>query len=209
MGSISLCCWALRLNRSALVLAFMAACAPISPRDAALNPQAIWEARQERISRLRDWSFNGRVAIRIEKEGWSAGLHWIQRDAGYTVRVTNPFGQGVYSVEGTPQGVTLRTAQHKAFSSPDGESLMREHLGWSIPLAGLGYWVRGIPDPRIAIEDLDVDDNGRLARLLQAGWHVEVQGYARTAQLELPMKLLMQHPRMRVRLAVERWNLSL
>ena len=69
--------------------------------------------------------------------------------------------------------------------------------------------MRGIPDPKIAIEGLDLDDNGRLARLLQSGWQVEVQGYSRTAELELPMKLLMQHPRMRVRLAVERWKLSL
>lgn len=196
-------------NAFSLVLALVAACAPIPIRDIALNPQAVWEERQDRISRLRDWSFNGRVAIRIEKEGWNAGLHWIQRDAGYTVRVTNPFGQGVYSVEGTPQGITLRTAQNEAFTSADAEGLMREHLGWSIPVAGLGYWVRGIPDPKIAIEELALDDSGRLARLLQAGWQVEVQGYARTAQLELPVKLLMQHPRMRVRLAVERWNLSL
>ena len=108
-----------------LLLGLIAACAPIRPRDTELNPQAGWEARQDRISQLRDWSFNGRVAIRIEQEGWSAGLHWIQRDAGYTVRVTNPFGQGMYSVEGTPQGVTLRTAQNKAFSAADGESLMR------------------------------------------------------------------------------------
>lgn len=192
-----------------LVWGLVAACAPIRPPDTELSPQAAWEARQDRISQLRDWSFNGRMAIRIEREGWSAGLHWIQRDAGYTVRVTNPFGQGMYSVEGTPQGVTLRTAQNKAFSAADGESLMREHLGWSIPVDGLGYWVRGIPDPKIAIEALDLDHNGRLTRLLQSGWQVEVQGYARTAQLELPMKLLMQHPRMRVRLAVERWKLSL
>lgn len=199
--------------RSALLLALalVAACASIRPRDTERTPstQTVWEQRQNRISQLRDWSFAGRVAIRLQQEGWSAGVHWIQRDADYTVRVTNPFGQGVYSFAGTVQGVTLHTAKNEVFNANDAETLMREHLGWSLPIAGLGYWVRGIPDPEDTIHALRLDEKGRLARLEQAGWRIEVERYAREAELELPVKLLMQHPQMRVRLAVSRWRLSL
>lgn len=165
-----------------------------------------WDARRAAIDRLRRWSLYGRVAIQTEQEGWSASLRWIQRDDHYYLRLIGPLGQGAYELERHPTSILMRTADNKVLTSKDPETLMRENLGWSIPVAGLHYWVRGIPDPKSPIIALKLDDNERMTELSQGGWRISVLGYTQEGNLELPAKLFLYSPHLKVRLIVQRWE---
>ncbi len=167
-----------------------------------------WDARRAAIDGLRRWSLYGRVAIQAEQEGWSASLRWIQRDEHYYLRLIGPFGQGTYELERHPGSIVMRTADNKVLRSEDPETLMRENLGWSLPVAGLHYWVRGIPDPKAPILALKLDDQERMKELSQGGWRISVRGYIREGDLELPAKLFLYSPRLKVRLNVLRWETS-
>ncbi len=101
----------------------------------------------------------------------------------------------------------MRTANNKILTADDPETLMRENLGWSIPIEGLHYWLLGIPDPRSPIATLGLDNKGRMTDMEQAGWRIQVRGYMHTGDVELPAKLFLYTPRMHVRLAVQRWEI--
>jgi outer membrane biogenesis lipoprotein LolB len=51
-----------------------------------------------------------------------------------------------------------------------------KRLGVRLPVNGLRYWVRGLPEPGSTPGQTDAD--GRLTRLEQNGWVIEYPAYA-------------------------------
>lgn len=192
-----------------LSLGLLAACARVPtqsplPQDAL---QATWQAHRARLAELSDWSLQARVGIRTKAEGWSAGLHWTQEDHSYTMRLIPPLGQGAVTLEGSSSHAVIRTSDGKVLSAADPEMLIQRNFGWSIPVAGLKYWIRGIPNPDETIDAMELDQQGHISRLEQSGWRVRIQRYARETGLDLPKKLILEHERMTVRVAVRRWQI--
>ena len=92
-------------------------------------------------------------------------------------------------------------------TAPSVEALMQEQLGWYVPVAGLRYWLTGRPGPGF-IDHREVDLSGRLLRLEQDGWQVAFQRYMSIDEMiELPRKLELSNPRLRVRLVIDQWQL--
>ena len=187
----------------------VASCAEVPVSAPSREPGAqSWEVRRQAIDGLRRWSLYGRVAIQTERDGWSASLRWIQREGHDYLRLVGPLGQGTYELERHPRSLVVRTADNRILKSEDPDTLMRENLGWSIPVAGLHYWVRGIPDPKSPITGLKLDDQARMTELSQQGWTISVLGYTQEGDLELPAKLFLYNPRLKVRLIVQQWETS-
>jgi outer membrane lipoprotein LolB len=196
-------------NGLALALAFfVAACAqlPATKRPSPEILQRFWEIHKTNVQALRVWTLQGHVAIHTKQEGWSARLFWNQRGDSYSLRLVAPLGQGTFQLDGTPARVVMRTPKQEVLSAADPETLMQENLGWSFPMTGLRYWVRGIPEPGNRIETLDLDGLGRMTILEQAGWRIKVLEYAQQGRLALPAKIFIDNERLKLRLAVRRWE---
>jgi len=191
-----------------------AACAalPLPPPPTATSEQA-WQARQQTLSAVRQWSLEGRIAIQAEQEGWHAALRWSQNITAYDLKLSSPLGQDVLQLHGDEGGVVLRTSEGVE-SDVDAETLLAKHLGWRIPLGGLRYWALGLPDPASPIgqQDRELDGMGRLTRLRQSGWQIEFRRYTPVAGIDLPDKIFLNNKetgkQLEVRLAVEKWQLD-
>jgi outer membrane lipoprotein LolB len=176
---------------------------------AAIGNAAAWEQHLIRVQSLAGWQLAGRLAVRTQDEGFSANLRWLQNRAGYLLRLSGPLGQDTYELRGAADGVTLLTADNRLLTATDPERLMQENLGWSVPLSGLKYWVRGIPGPDFTTEDLEVDERGLLVRLRQAGWRVAVEEYLHAGGIDLPRRLTLENDRFRLKLVIHDWNTAL
>ena len=185
-----------------LVLLLLSACASRPPLTTSHPPQ--WPAQARAALDWRDWELQGRVALRVGDEGWHGGLHWRQREADYRIRISGPFGQGGIQLEGGPGRVSLQQGERVA-RARDAESLMQQELGWSLPLKGLDYWVRGVPR-RPDQARLRFDDQGRLLRLEEAGWVVDYQAYDAGTVPPLPSRIALEHAGLRLRLVVDQWQ---
>ena len=202
-----------------LPLTLLAACVrtpslPDTATDASLD--AAWQAHRASVLELHDWTLRGRVGIRLEyqgengpkKQGWSAGLHWVQNGEAYQLRVTAPLGQSAFSLDGTGSEVVMRV-NNQQYSATDPEALMRDSLGWSIPVQGFGFWLKGVPQPDTPVESLKLDENGRMQQLEQDGWRIRVDRYSRpNAHPALPEKLILERDQLKVRVAVKRWQIT-
>lgn len=165
-----------------------------------------WQAHRHQLAGLVQWTLTGRVALITPEEGWHASLHWRQRADAYRIRIAAPLGQGTVALQGSDQGVVLRTTRHpQPIAAPSAEQLLYRQLGWQVPVAGLRYWVRGIPDPAAVYEKV-LDDRGRLATLEQSGWQVEFLRYTRVGDYELPEKIFMRNGEFQVRMVVRTWQ---
>lgn len=189
----------------------LAACAVTPDRVPSLDSEQAWQTRILTLAALDSWSLTGRIAIQAEQEAWNAAIRWSQQGDRYTINLSAPLGQGVVRVEGDAKLVTLRTADQQYFAQ-DGEALLRQRLGWSLPVDGLRYWAVGLPNPRANSEEHQLDDRGRLHSLRQSGWDIEFRRYAQVGNIDLPDKIFLvkrgANPSVAVRLVVQRWELT-
>ena len=190
-----------------LAVLSLAGCAELSPYlTEQVADETAWDSRKIELEHFDKWTITGRVAVQSGQEGWSATLHWDQDHDRYNMRFIAPLGQGTYELEGGPERVSLLTAENRTFNAEDPESLLLDNLGWSVPLHGLKYWVRGIPEPGVAHENLVLDDKGRMTDLQQSGWRISILRYMTQENTDLPGKLFMSNDRFKLRIVVAGWK---
>ena len=188
--------------------AFILAGCAAQPTIGAGERSSLWQARSARLAGLTQWVLRGRIAVQVEREGWTASLQWEQHDGDYVLRVSAPLGRGTFELTGSAQGVSLQTSDNRLLHADDPEALLQQTLGWQLPVAGLYYWVRGLPDPAAEPDSLQLDEKGRINDLKQSGWQVTYQRYASAGGMELPGKITLENARLKVRLVISDWVLA-
>jgi outer membrane lipoprotein LolB len=90
---------------------------------------------------------SGRIAINYSKDGKSESLSgkftWQQSARQTELSLISPTGQTVAVISVTPSSATLKQSGKAPRSAADLDSLMRETLGWSLPVSGLSVWLQG------------------------------------------------------------------
>lgn len=166
-----------------------------------------YAVHRDKLTELASWQLQGRIAMSMEKDAWSATLHWTQTDAEYELRLIAPLGRGSFDLRGGDQGVMLRLEQNKVLRADNPETLLQDNFGWAVPVSGLHYWVRGIPDPDARLTRLELDENGRISALEQSGWHVSYTQYSSQGEFDLPGRIAMDNGKMKLRLVIRSWNI--
>ncbi len=189
-----------------LVLALITALAACAGGPSRPSPPTV-VAPVDALASIRNWQVDGRIAIQRGNEGWSATLRWDQHRDGYQVRLIAPLGRGTYELAGDAERVALSVPDGRTFAAADAEALMQEHLGWSLPVAGAEYWMRGLIAPGPEPAYVRRDEAGQLTDLEQAGWRVSILKRSPSAGFNLPAKLFMHYGDMKVRIVVANWTL--
>lgn len=166
---------------------------PNSPTQPATTPsdaQAAWKQRQAQFAKMRVWRLQGRVGIQFSDQSASFGLSWLQTGKdNYEMNIKNPLtGSILAHLQGSANEVTLK-ANNKTYKDANAERLLQGQLGVSLPLDGMKYWVRGIPDPKAAVEAVKLDEQGRPESLQQAGWKISYSGWQGANWQALPRKI--------------------
>lgn len=191
-------------SAAALALLALAACAPVSPRPAAVADEAAQQAREAALAAQPDWAFRGRVAISQGEQGGNAGIRWRQHGADFDIELNAPVTRQSWRLASRGGQVTLAGLEGGERHGPDAEALLLEATGWRIPVAAMAAWARGARGPGSAAE-LASDAAGRPATLVQDGWKVEYRGWF-PGQPPLPQKVFARQGEAGVRLVVEAWE---
>ncbi|MEY3338034.1 MAG: hypothetical protein RL245_1026 [Pseudomonadota bacterium] len=159
---------------------------------------ATWDARRETLQSWGRFDSHGRVAIARESEGFSAAWRWSQRAQRSTLELDGPLGVG---------GLRIEFEAEEA-SNVSSRRALEEQLGVSLPVESLRYWMLGVPDPRVSVEEQIAADAPRLESLRQHGWTVAFKNYAPVsgANYELPRRIEATRESLRVRLIIEGWT---
>src|SRR3546814_14480614 len=84
----------------------------------------------------------------------------------FEIRIAGPFGAGAVAISGTPDHVEIRTKDGIEHTD-DPQAWLFQRAGWSFPIAGLRWWVLGLPAPN-APAQIELDAQGRLAALTRS-----------------------------------------
>lgn len=196
----------MRLLLSLSVIVLMTGCSSIWQPQPSQSPDELWQQRQVQQAELQAWAFKGRTAIVQGQEGWNAGINWQEQGQHYQIRLSGPFSQGGVSLDGDQQQVTLTLNDGETLTAPTPEQLLAEAMGWLLPVSALRDWVRGVPYSGAPVDSRELDQQGRLTKLEQAGWQIEFLRYMPFESYSMPAKVFMKHARLNVKLIVSDWS---
>ncbi len=191
-----------------LSIVLLASCATTHEESKPIDVNNAWEIRQAKLSNIQTWGMSARIAVRLQDGGWQAGIRWRQQNEHYELDLLDPFQRKMAKLNGGPYWVNLTTSKGQTARAANAESLLAKMLGYSLPVAGLRYWVRGIPDPQAKVDELQLDAVGRLIGLKQSGWKVDYQRYQDSIQLAMPEKFTLKNQLVKVKVVVNSWQLS-
>ena len=184
-----------------LLLSLLSACATQPAREA--TPTALDLASP----RYANWQIRGRVSLVKGDQGWHASMNWREDAGHYRLDLSGPLGQGALRIEGDDAGVRLQTADGRDYVARDADALVQMATGWQFPVAGIRYWVRGVPVPgKPAV--VDTDAGGRMIHLVQSGWEISYDRFQDLEGRAWPTRLRLTADDIRVVLVIHEWTLG-
>jgi len=170
--------------------------------------QGLWVEQRAMATDVTHWNLYARAALRRQGEFYNIGIHWQRHDNDrFTMLLDAPFGQGVLRIDTPGPGkIRLQLPDGQLFVNNTAEALMLDAVGWSLPISGLDYWIRGLPYPG---DDhrLRLDSAGRAQSIRQTGWDIAYLDYfAKVGEPPLPRKLKLSNEAITLKLVIERWQ---
>lgn len=174
-------------------------------------PQDVLE-HQRQVQAIDDWTLTGKLGIRTTDDSGSANVKWTQQITSYQINLSGPLGQKSMIITGTPDKVRLEQTGEPAQEAKTAEALIKKSAGWTLPVAQLAYWVRGVPAPKLRITQLQQNENGLIAQLIQGGWSIHYSNYRdqtfNGVILPLPGKITAEYKNVRLVLVIRHWQLG-
>lgn len=182
------------------------ACQTPAPEQLEIQQQS-WLEHQAGLAAMQSWDLRARAAVVRPGEAYNISLSWKRSVGQFMILLEAPFGQGVFRIEGGQQDeYRLRLPDGREFQDSTPEALFEQVLGWSLPISGMEYWIRGIPHPGSeARHRLGADALARSIR--QDGWEIAYTDYyTESPDAGLPRRLKLAREDLSIKLAIERWR---
>lgn len=193
-------CWTAQLNRAATrrvagpwptgpcllaALVLLCGCAgvPVEPEGA-------------------DFEVDGKVGVIEGERSFSARFSWRQNGSRYAIDVWGPLGQGTTRLRGDSHRLQVIDGDGAPLVTGHPQTVMRQQLGWSLPLPVMRWWLSGRPAPLGAVSGRETDARGRLTAFSQHGWQVAYPRFELIDGVALPRRMVAQRPGYRVRIVI-------
>jgi len=160
------------------------------------------------LAGLERWRLEGRIAVQTPDDAWQASLAWEHDGRQDRLLVSGPLNQGTVSIVLQDDLILINEGNGNERISRDPDALLKEKLGFSIPLQSLRYWVLGVSAPGEASEEMDLYPDGRLKHLKQAEWSLDYERYRDWDRLVLPQKILIQGRSLKLKLFADEWTVG-
>jgi outer membrane lipoprotein LolB len=185
----------------------LTACGRVPVRPAAEDGALAYEQRATLVGAWPEWGLSGKISLDDGAEGGSGRLNWSVRPGISELDFRAALGRGAWRLSIRPELAILTEANGDRQIAPDADFLVRERLGWSVPVDALAWWVRGLAAPGV-VEARELDEAGLLVSLQQFGWTVEFDRYDSQALTAMPRKLNAKSQDYRVKLAISQWRIG-
>ncbi len=179
-------------------------------------PEQTWRIRAARLSDIEAFRINTKLGVSAPERSGQGTMVWERSDAADRIDVFGPLGSGRVVLTRDADGAQVRDGD-AVFTADSLEQALLDATGWRIPFAEMHYWVRGLPAPATPYTH-QLDTDGRLRTLEQAGWRIRYDDYRTAADYQLPRKMTLKFSsaapggqpaaEVTVKLAIKAWRLS-
>lgn len=148
---------------------------------------------------------DGRIAVQSGEKAWQANLFWEHEPQQDRLRLSGPWSQGLVSIVLQKDLIYVNEGGGVTALSKDPDAMLREKLGFVVPLKSLRYWVLGRPDPGLSNRPgvAHAPDEG--SAFEQSGWQIQVQNTSQVDGWLLPQKLVAQGAGVKLKIVTDQW----
>lgn len=143
--------------------------------------------------------------MRTSVQSESGSLVWQQTQEDTHISLSGPLGLGATIIESDGKELLVsREGATRRYDVSSGE-MATANIGWDLPLSSLSYWIKGLPSPHSDVHTEAVEQ-GLLRQLVQDGWTVTFERYARFQHHTLPTRLKVERGDTRAKLILNSWT---
>ena len=149
----------------------------------------------------------GRFSARVEdKKVYTTRFRWIRNSIKDDIYIFTVLGNSLAQISIENGKTLVITSQGNIYKGDSPEKVIREVLGWSLPVKGLQFWLLGKSDPRANVLEETRDNLNRITGFSQQGWLIK---YATFAEKQpLPKKIMLNYNELKLRIIVDRWMIG-
>lgn len=190
---------------AAVLLVQACATAPVPTADPEAERQYL--QRLDRLSVADHWTVRGRLAVRDGADGGSGSLSWRSSPSFTQLDFHAALGRGAWRLVALPGQAVLTLADGEEHRAGSVDRLVRNRLGWHVPVAELAWWIRGLAAPQGRARRI-VGEAGTLLALSQAGWDIEFSRYRSFGDELMPGLVVARQGDRQVKFAIRDWALD-
>ena len=155
--------------------------------------------------KLVHWRASGSMSIHPKDQTQASAFSftWEQNKHNYILELFAPLGLASLHVSGDNNQVTLWQSKTQKIMAKTPEALIASQLGYTVPVTGLYYWIRGLADPHLPMTKV-LNKKGYLSKLEQQGWIIN---YLNFNNNNLPSLIILNNKFMRIKIAVTKWDI--
>jgi len=154
---------------------------------------------------LTRWSMDGRIGVQSGEKAWQANLFWEHDPQQDRLRLSGPWSQGLVSIILQKDLIYVNEGAGVTALSKDPDAVLREKLGFVVPLASLRYWILGRPNPHLGSRPGPAEGGDENQAFEQSGWHINVQNTTQVDGWLLPQKLVAQGAGVKLKIVTDQW----
>lgn len=166
-----------------------------------------WSERSKQLNNIQEWSINGSISIIYAETKDIASYHWQQKKDVYSIEVSSPLNLIHFNLYGNKNKITLQQSTYRIYTANNPEQLLRQYIGWNIPVSNLVYWVRGIPAPHSAYTS-QLDQYNHLSVLKQQGWTIHYSNYTVLDNIDLPTTISLEKSHIKIKIIAKNWLIT-
>ncbi len=189
---------------STILSLLLSSCASTPPGQNGLNN---WQ-QQQQIHAISNWSVKGRIGVKTADDGFTSNLNWQHHPDQQIFKIYGSLGQTYAELQQNEKNTKLMLSDDQTYESTDAEAMIREVLGYSLPIEQLQYWILGLPYPD-GENNLTFDELGFLKSIHFQQWQISYKKYKQFddfGDLYLPSKITVTNQQVTLRLSLRSWS---
>ncbi len=177
----------------------------------------LFEKRKIRVKKIDNWNIDARAGFSTADDSGSVSMFWKQNGEAYQISLIAPLGQGRIDLTGKDDNVVLKSSNGKTLYGESAEKLILRATGFIVPITQLRHWIKGLPGsgtqipktrtPKIQTQ-IKYNNNGTIASMQQAEWHIEYLNYEKQNKILLPQKLKATNSDIMIKIVIKEWQID-
>lgn len=175
----------------------------------AVSPALDNKIRLTQIKAIEHYTLQASVGIKTPAESLSGNLSWQQHNTEhFKARLANFLGISLFELTNDAKGSSI-LVRGEHYQAADPSSLLWQLAGWSMPLADMPLWLKGVPGATATA--IEYDELGRVQafQLIDStgiAWQLRYQSFFNDA-LALPQKINLSSADTSIRFHIRSWQL--
>ncbi len=185
------------------------------PRRSPKEITQLFEKRKIEVEKINNWNIDARSGFSTADDSGSVSMFWKQNGETYQISLIAPLGQGRIDLTGENDNVVLKTSNGKTLYGESAEQLILQATGFIVPISQLRHWIKGLPGSEmLSIKkqapkaQIKYNNDGTIASMQQAEWHIEYLNYEKQKQILLPQKLKATNSDIKIKVVIKEWRID-